>query len=353
MQEEIQTRMGDGQWVRMSPTQVKEEIAAGTEDAADRGKIPGLTPAEKEHLFQIIADEDRVVSVRPGEEVVLTDDVSYIRMNQDEGASGGLGIPMSPPVAMLVHERAFAQDSAVMGATGSARKHGINWKMQEIETTQMLLTVPMLYVSGPALLTYYKPLGPYGNPADLLPQGKIQEAREAQEEAAAASAEEMVWLCKQVAEVGVDCLNMDTIGGGGDTDFYATLKGVQKLKKAAPETPIEMGMAGEFVLGMHGQITFEGHRLAGMYPHDQLKMAESAGVDIFGPVVNTNCSRSFPWNMSRVVTFIKHTSAVSNIPIHPNVGMGVCGVPMCPVPPVDSVSRVAKTLVEIGKADGL
>lgn len=353
MQKEILTRMGDGRSVKMSAAQIKEEIVAGTKDAADRGRIPELTATEQEHLFEIIADENRVVSVKPGEEVVLTDDVSYIRMNQDEGASGGLGIPMSAPIAMLVHERAFAQDSAVLGATGSARKHGINWKLQEIETTQMLLTVPILYVSGPALLTYYKPLGPYGNPSDLLPEGKIQEALEAQEEAAAAALAEMVWLGTQVASAGVDCLNMDTIGGGGDTDFYTTLLAVQELKKVAPEVAIEMGMAGEFVLGMHGQLTFQGKRLAGMYPHDQLKVAEAAGVDIFGPVVNTNCTRSFPWNMSRVVTFIKYTSEVSSIPIHPNVGMGVCGVPMCPVPPVDAVSRVAKTLIELGKADGM
>jgi dimethylamine--corrinoid protein Co-methyltransferase len=116
---------------------------------------------------------------------------------------------------------------------------------------------------------------------------------------------------------------------------------------------IEMGMAAEFVMGMHGQITFNGQRLAGMYPHEQLKIAEAAGVDIFGPVVNNNSTKSFPWNISKVVTFVKHTSTVSNIPIHPNVGVGVCGVPMCPVPPVDCVSRVAKALVQIGKADGL
>ena len=345
--------MGDGQRIRMSPTQVKEDIVAGTKDAADRGNIPELTTVEQEHLFEIIADENRVVSVRPGDEVVLTDDVSYIRMNQDEGASGGLGIPMSPPIAMLVHERAFAQDSAVLGCTGSGRKHGINWKLGEIETTQMMLTVPMLYVSGPALLTFYKPHGPYANPSDLFPQGKIKEAREAQEEAAAAATEEMVWLGKRLASVGVDCVNMDTIAGAGDAYFYATLNAVRKLKEIAPEMPIEMGMAAEFVIGMHGQLTFDGQRLAGMYPHEQLKMAEAAGVDIFGPVVNTNCSESFPWNISRVVTFVKYTSEVSNIPIHPNAGVGVCGVPMCPVPPVDCVSRVAKTLVEIGKADGL
>jgi dimethylamine--corrinoid protein Co-methyltransferase len=345
--------MGDGQRVKMSATQVKEDIAAGTEDAADRGKIPELTSAEQEYLFEIVADESRVVGVRPGEEVVLTDDVSYIRMNQDEGASGGLGIPMSPPISMLVHERAFAQDSAVLGATGFAGKAELNWKLQEVETTHLLLTVPMLYVSGPNLLTYYKPIGPYDNPSDLLTEGKIQEARETQEEAAAASTEDLVWLSKQLASVGVDCLNLDTIAAHGDTDFYVALKAVQKLKEVVPEMSIEMGMAAEFVMGMHGQITFNGQRLAGMYPHEQLKIAEAAGVDIFGPVVNNNSTKSFPWNISKVVTFVKHTSTVSNIPIHPNVGVGVCGVPMCPVPPVDCVSRVAKALVQIGKADGL
>ena len=112
-------------------------------------------------------------------------------------------------------------------------------------------------------------------------------------------------------------------------------------------------MSGEFVLGMHSQMTFNGQRLAGMFPHKQVEVAEAAGVDIFGPVVNTNCSRSFPWNLARAVTFIKQTSAVSNIPIHPNVGMGVCGVPMHPTPPIDCVTRVAKAMVQVGKIDGL
>jgi dimethylamine--corrinoid protein Co-methyltransferase len=33
--------------------------------------------------------------------------------------------------------------------------------------------------------------------------------------------------------------------------------------------------------------------------------------------------------------------------------MGVCGIPMMETPPIDSVSRVSKTLVEIGMLDGL
>ena len=39
--------------------------------------------------------------------------------------------------------------------------------------------------------------------------------------------------------------------------------------------------------------------------------------------------------------------------IHPNVGMGVGGVPMSPYPPADAVSRVSRALVDILKVDGL
>ena len=59
------------------------------------------------------------------------------------------------------------------------------------------------------------------------------------------------------------------------------------------------------------------------------------------------------WNLARAVTFVKECVAVANIPVHPNVGMGVCGVPMFEVPPIDAVTRTSKALVLIGKADGL
>jgi len=112
-------------------------------------------------------------------------------------------------------------------------------------------------------------------------------------------------------------------------------------------------MAGEFILGMHGKLEFEGIRLAGLYPHKQVELAEKAGVSIFGPVVNTNSNKTFPWNLARAVTFVKACVEAANIAVHANVGMGVGATPMTPVPPVDAVSRAAKSLIEIGKADGL
>ena len=82
-------------------------------------------------------------------------------------------------------------------------------------------------------------------------------------------------------------------------------------------------MAGEFVLGMHGDLFYDDERLAGMYPHEQVKMAEKAGVTIFGPVCNTNTNESTPWNLSRAITFMKACCEAANIPVHVNMGMGV------------------------------
>jgi dimethylamine--corrinoid protein Co-methyltransferase len=212
------------------------------------------------------------------------------------------------------------------------------------------LTIPVIYGTQPNLGLYYQPDGPFPNAAELIPQGKIEEARKSQEEAAEALTEDLVFIATELNEVGCDGFNFDTAGSAGDADLYASLKAIEKIKVLAPDMGIEIGMASEFVLGMHGQIEYNGKRLAGMYPHEQVK---EAGADIFGCAVNVNASESTPWNLARAVTFVKATTAVAKIPVHPNVGMGVCGVPMVEMPPIDSVTRVSKSLVEIGKADGL
>ena len=125
------------------------------------------------------------------------------------------------------------------------------------------------------------------------------------------------------------------------------------MEEIAPKMAIELGMSSEFVLGLHGEIIFDGVRLAGMYPHDQVRIAETVGTDIFGPAINVKATKSIPWNLARAVTFVKETVKVASIPVHPNVGMGVCGLPMYESPPIDCTTRAAKALVEIGKADGL
>jgi dimethylamine--corrinoid protein Co-methyltransferase len=133
----------------------------------------------------------------------------------------------------------------------------------------------------------------------------------------------------------------------------ASLTAVEKLTRKYPDMPIEVGMAGEFVLGMHGEMFYDGVRLAGLYPLDQLKLAEKAGATIFGPVVNTNNNESVPWNLARTIALIKPCSQASKIPVHANMGMGVGAVPVTDYPPVDAVSRASRAMVELCKLDGL
>lgn len=356
---QIFTRMGDGEPVSLSINQVREDLLAGTQDAADKGDIPELTSAELEHLFDIVVDKNRVVSVEKGEELVFTDDISCVRFICDEGAGSGVGIPISRLQAMLVHERCYAQDSVVFqvpfGTGGNIQrvKEKIEVDMQAHETASLLLTIPMFYTVVPSVLWYFRPNGPFDNPADLLPDGKIAAARECSEKAAQRLVDDVVYIGKKMYSIGCDAFNLDTSASGGDAEFYGNLNIVSRLKQEAPNMAIEMGMSNEFILGMHGEMYYEGKRLAGMFPHEQVKVAEAAGVDIFGPVVNTYLGESFPWNLSRAVTFIKATVSAAGIPIHVNAGMGVCSIPMHTIPPIECVSRMAKAMAQIAKADGL
>ena len=106
------------------------------------------------------------------------------------------------------------------------------------------------------------------------------------------------------ARSGSDGINFDTVGASGDADFLAALKSVEKLKRLSRYKG-RNGDVGEFVLGMHGDLEYEENRLAGLYPHLQVKLAEKAGVDLFGPVVNTKSNKLFPGIFHALCTLSK------------------------------------------------
>lgn len=348
------TRRGDGALIQMSPDELMGALEEGTADAADKGRIEPLAKDELDRLLDIFSDPGRFVSVEPGNEVPLTHDIGTLRVMGDQGNSG-VGIPLSRVQGIQVHERAFCADTMELGHIDYSFKPVkpvIAMEQQEMENALLVTILPLFYGAMPNLGLYYEPDGPFGNPSDLLPAGKIEEAYAAQEGAVEHAIRDMVYVSERLAEVGCDGINFDTTGAAGDTDFKATLHAVEKLKQKT-NLCVEVGMAGEFVLGMHGGLEYDGQRLAGLYCHDQVKVVEKAGADIFGPVVNTKPSKSMPWNVSRAVTFVKACVEESNIPIHVNMGMGVGGSPIFETPPIDSVSRASKAMVEIARVDGL
>jgi dimethylamine--corrinoid protein Co-methyltransferase len=188
---------------------------------------------------------------------------------------------------------------------------------------------------------------------ELLPQGKIKEARAAYEDMVEEAVRDIVFVVGSMYESGADGFNLDTVGASGDADVLASFLALEKLRAKYPDIAVEVGMAGEFVLGMHGELEYGGKRLAGLYPHQQVGLAEKAGAVIFGPVVNTNTDQTIPWNLARTVVFTRACSKASGIPVHANMGMGVGAVPVTDFPPVDVLSRASKALVELCGLDGL
>ncbi len=345
----VLSRHGDGSILEVDGGWIKEELEAGMQDAAERAKIDPLTKEDLEKLLEICTRPGKMVGVEKGNEIIMTGDSPSI-------GSVPRGFPVSRLQMLQTYERVCGMDTAETGFIDYSYKAVKTVATEErswVEQASHLLTIPLFYGAMTDLGRYSKPNGPAPNWAELLPQGKIEEAREAQERAVEHCVKDLVYVAGEMYEGGVEGVDFDTTGAAGDADFFAALMATEILRSKFPDICIEMGMAGKFVLGMHGKITYDGVRLAGLYPHEQVKLAEKAGATIFGPVINNNSKKSFPFNLARAVTFCKACSEAASIPVHPNVGLGVGGVTTVEVLPVDVVSRVSVAMVEVGKADGL
>lgn len=345
----IRTKMGDGTPVALSQKELMQDLEDGTREASENGEIDALTKEELQHLYDIFASPYRFVSVEPGKEIVLTYDGPEIKLRR-------LEVNINRVQALQVYEKLLGADTVELGHVDYSYKQAkmvVGFEQPDMEQACLILTVPVLYGSMPNLGLYSQPDGPFPNPSELLPMGKIDEARASLEGAIEHAVEDMVYVASAMYEAGADGINFDTIGAAGDADFMAALKATEILKKKYPQICIELGTAGEFIIGMHSELYYDGTRLAGLYPHQMVKLAQKAGGTIFGPVCNTDTNMSSPWNAAKAITLMKACGEAAEIPIHVNMGMGVGAVPVSDFPPIDIVSRVSKAMVEICRLDGL
>ena len=345
----ILTRYGDGAPLEMSESELREDLENGTADAAKRGNVPVLSEEELQYLFDVFKSPYNFVSVEPGNEVVLSYDAGTLKIRR-------AGVNVDRIQALQIYEKLFGADTMELchiDYSFKPIKPIVGMEQPILEQALLSTHIPMFYGAMPNLGLYSQPDGPFPNPSELLPQGKIDEARASNEAAVEDAVKDILYASSAMYESGADGINLDTVGAAGDADFQASLIATEKLKEKYPDMCIELGMAGEFILGMHAELEYDGVRLAGLYPHDQVKLAEKAGVTIFGPAINTSTSHSCPWNLARAITFIKACCEVATIPIHVNMGMGVGAVTVNDHPPVDTVSRASKAMVEICRLDGL
>lgn len=345
----IFTRYGDGSPLEMSEQELMEDLQAGTADAADRAQVSELTDDDLKVLFDLLSSPHKFVSVEPGQEVLLTYDAGTLKIRR-------VGVNVDRIQALQIYEKLMGADTMELchvDYSYKPLKSIVTMEQPILEQALLATHIPLFYGAMPNLGLYSQPDGPFPNPAELLPKGKIKEAQESLELTVEEAVRDIVFTGSAMYESGADGINLDSVGAAGDADFLASLLATQKLKEKYPDICIEIGMAGEFILGMHGGLEFEGTRLAGLYAHDQVKLAQKAGATIFGPVVNTNTTETTPWNLARAVTFIKACGEVAEIPIHPNMGMGVGAVPVNDHPPIDAVSRASAAMTTLCRLDGL
>lgn len=345
----IFSRLGDGWITELTEAELMRDIEKGTQEAAEQAKINPLSSDEVTHIYDICKAVHKITGVDKGCEIVTTFDGPTIEIRH-------LGIIANRQQSLQIFERCFCADTIEFSHVDYSFKPVKPIVYADIplfEQAQLFMVIPLFYGAMPNLGIYSQPDGPMPNPAELLPYGKIREAQEAYEGAIELAVEDIVYVASAFYEAGADGIDLDTVGAAGDPDFKAALLATEILKKKYPDICIEMGMAGEFVLGMHGEVEHDGQRLAGMYPHEQVKIAEKAGVTIFGPAINTVTNKSIPWNMARAITMTKACVDVAGIPVHGNMGMGVGGLPVCEILPVDMVSIASKAMVEISRLDGL
>ena len=286
----IRTRYGDGTPLEMSESELREDLENGTEDAAKRGNIPVLSKDELQYLFDIFKSPYTFVSVEPGNEVVLSYDAGTLKIRR-------VGVNVDRIQALQIYEKLFGADTMELchiDYSFKPIKPIVTMEQPILEQALLPTHIPLFYGAMPNLGLYSQPDGPFPNPSELLPQGRIDEARASNEAAVEDAVKDILYASSAMYESGADGINLDTVGAAGDADFQASLIASEKLKEKYPDICIELGMAGEFILGMHAELEYDGVRLAGLYPHDQVKLAEKAGVTIFGPVVNTKTPQHVP-----------------------------------------------------------
>ena len=324
----IMTRMGDGASVEMTRDDLRRDLVEGTEAAAKKGKIPTLTENELDYLEDMFASPSRIWGVERGHEAVMSKDGSVNTLCSSR-LSSGVAAPIGREAAIRLFETAFAFDSMEVGHLDySAKpcKFIATVEQEHMELLQHITILPLFYGFMPNLGLYYRPDGAFANPSDLLPLGKIDEARRTQEEALEACQQDTIWLSEKMVEVAADGINYDTVASTGDAEFLAALRACEHISKTT-DMAVEIGMAAEVVLGFHGELEYDGVRLAGLWPHQQMKLAEKAGAAIFGPVVNNNSRKSCAWNVARAVTFVKACTEEATIPIHPTWATAWAGCP--------------------------
>ena len=219
MAQHIPTRLGDGSLVEMTAAEIEADLQAGVGAAVKRAKVEPLAQDELDHLLDIFTSSAKFSAVDYGDEVVLSFD-----------GSGNADIA-SPVLEQIIYQNHHGADMIELwhhDYSYKAVRTVLPFQTQMLKDAQLQTVAPLNYGAMPDLGRYSQPDGPAPNWSQLMPLGKIAEARAAQEEAIVHLEHDMWCVCEGMVAAGVDGLDFDTAGAAGDADLLATLRVVRR-----------------------------------------------------------------------------------------------------------------------------
>ena len=184
------TRYGDGTPTELSESELRADLEAGTADAADRGKIPPLSEDELNHLFDIFSSPYKFISVEPGQEIVLTYDGAHVKMRRH-------GLNVERIQGLQIYEKVMGADTLELchvDYSFKPIKPMITFEQPVMEQALLVTHAPLFYGAMPNLGLYSQPDGPFPNPSELMPAGKIEEAQESHEKSVEAAFKDIVFI---------------------------------------------------------------------------------------------------------------------------------------------------------------
>ena len=159
----IFSRFGDGTPTEMSESELRADLEAGTEDAADRGKIPPLSEDELNHLFDIFSSPYKFISVEPGQEIVLTYDGAHVKMRRH-------GLNVDRIQGLRIYEKVMGADTLELCHVDYSFKPVkpiVTFEQPVMEQALLVTHAPLFYGAMPNLGLYSQPDGPFPNPSGV------------------------------------------------------------------------------------------------------------------------------------------------------------------------------------------
>ncbi len=225
MAQRIPTRLGDGSLVELTRGQIEADLSAGSEAAVKRAKVEPLTQDELDHLLDIFTSPAKFSAVDYGDEVIL---------GFDGSGNADIGAPVLEQIVYQNHHGADMIELWHHDYSYKAVRTVLSFQTQLLKDAQQQTVIPLNYGAMPDLGRYSQPDGPCPNWSELMPLGRIAEARAAQEEAVEHAERDMWCVAEAMIAAGADGLDFDTAGASGDADLLATLRTARRLRADVP-----------------------------------------------------------------------------------------------------------------------